>query len=224
MVSVWSVCPRHAFRPGLHVLVTADHRRSPFASTLPVACTMQVVWVEHQGGMNRVNGNPARHARALYSPVPTLATSLAPEENLFGLMGSLAFEQRARPTGTALNHLTGAWRGKGETRVGTFAYGGVWYGEKGRGGGRLAKRSQPGPKPGRRRPPGCAIMEQGLPAMPCETRAAPDHMSLKSPHTQGPRPSRLLPDLLFCPIIELAGCAGRVETPVRRGVDVRGTP
>ena len=98
LVSVWSVCPRHAFRPGLHVLVTADHRRSPFASTLPVACTMQVVWVEHQGGMNRVNGNPARHARALYSPVPTLATSLAPEENLFGLMGSLAFEQRARPT------------------------------------------------------------------------------------------------------------------------------
>ena len=69
---------------------------------------MQVVWVEHQGGMNRVNGNPARHAWALYSPVPTLATSLAPEENLFGLMGSLAFEQRARPLALLLDHLTGA--------------------------------------------------------------------------------------------------------------------
>ena len=135
LVSVWSVCPRHAFRPGLHVLVTADHRRSPCASTLPVACTMQVVWVEHQGGMNRVNGNPARHARALYSPVPTLATSLAPEENLFGLMGSLAFEQRARPTGTALNHLTGAWRGRGKPVLAHSPTGGSGTGRRAGGGG-----------------------------------------------------------------------------------------
>ena len=52
-----------------------------------------------------------RRARtALYSPVPTLATLLDLEEYLFGLMGSLAFEQRARPLALLrlLNHLTGA--------------------------------------------------------------------------------------------------------------------
>ena len=50
----------------------------------------------------------------------------------------------------------------------------------------MAKRSQPGPKPGRRRPPGCAIPEQGLPAMPCETQAAPVQMSHTSPLPKGP--------------------------------------
>ena len=68
---------------------------------------MQVVWAEQQGGMNRVIWQPRRARTALYSPVPTLATLLDLEENLFGLMGSLAFEQRARPLALLWNHLTG---------------------------------------------------------------------------------------------------------------------
>ena len=60
------------------------------------------------GGYEPSDWQPRRHARALYSPVPTLATLLVLEENLFGLMGSLAFEQRARPLALLLDHLTGA--------------------------------------------------------------------------------------------------------------------
>ena len=47
--------------------------------------------------MNRVNGNPkGAHGRYTHPYLP-LATLLVLEEYLFGLMGSLAFEQRARP-------------------------------------------------------------------------------------------------------------------------------
>ena len=56
--------------PGWHFLVTADHHGSPCASAPPVACIMQVVWAEQQGGMNRVIGNPAGHARRYTHPYP----------------------------------------------------------------------------------------------------------------------------------------------------------
>lgn len=69
---------------------------------------MQVVWAEQQGGMNRVNGNPAgAHGRYTHPYLP-LATLLVLEGYLFGLMGSLAFEQRARPLALLWHHLTGA--------------------------------------------------------------------------------------------------------------------
>jgi hypothetical protein len=98
--------------PGLHVLVTADHHGNPCASAPPVACMTQVVWAEQQGGMNRVIWQPAgTHGR--YSPVPTLATLLVLKEHLFGLMGSLAFEQRARPLSFAHGSSDRDLKGKG---------------------------------------------------------------------------------------------------------------
>ncbi len=68
---------------------------------------MQVVWAEQQGGMNPVNGN-RKPSTGKYSPVTTLATLLLLEGCLFGLMGSLAFEQRVLPLALLLNHLTEA--------------------------------------------------------------------------------------------------------------------
>jgi hypothetical protein len=68
--------------------------------------------------------------------------------------------------------------------------GGFWYEERevGRGGGGEGDWQNvpsPGRSPGAG-PPGCAIPEQGLPAMPCETQADPVQMSHKSPLPKGP--------------------------------------
>ena len=108
LVSVWSVHPRQAFRPGF--ARPSDSRPSweSLFLSLPAACMAQVLGGWASGGYEPSDWQPRRHARALYSPVPTLATLLVLEENLFGLMGSLAFEQRARPLALLLDHLTGA--------------------------------------------------------------------------------------------------------------------
>ena len=57
-----------------------------------------------------MNGNPkGAHGRYThpYLPLATLLVSVL-EEYLFGLMGSLAFEQCARPLALLWYHLTGA--------------------------------------------------------------------------------------------------------------------
>ena len=99
--------------------------------------------------------------------------------------------------------------------------GGFWYGE-GKGGGDWQNVPCPGRSPGAG-PPGCAMLEQGLPAMPCEAQANPVLMSHKSPLPKGHRPSRFLTDH-FCPLVGVARRAGSVEVPKSRGVGVRGTP
>ena len=76
MVSVWSVHPRQAFRPGF--ARPSDSRPSweSLFLSLPVACMAQVLGGWASGGYEPSDWQPRRHARALYSPVPTLATLL----------------------------------------------------------------------------------------------------------------------------------------------------
>ncbi len=76
---------------------------------------MQVVLAEQQGGMNRVNGQPqlpvlkASTGKKLTRTYPGCVASPARLEGyLFGLIGSLALKQRARPRALLLDHLTGA--------------------------------------------------------------------------------------------------------------------
>jgi hypothetical protein len=151
--------------------------------------------------MNRVIGNPAG-THGLYSPVPTLATLLVLEENLFGLMGSLAFEQRARPLALLLDHLTGP-EGEGEPVLAHSPTGGFWYGEGERGGeGGRGGNGKTFPAQAEARapvPPGIAIRHFGK-TFPARAEAqAPDHPAV-------PYRNRACPPCLARPRQTLSRC------------------